>query len=215
MPGSGLLAFVALPLVVSGLVVLLGRRHLADATQLRGLWLIPLALAGTILAGALRRATHLDDVVLNRGLSCLVLAACVLFALVNRPRVGGLLRAGVLLTTAGAGLNALATAVYGSMPVLGASARVLGEELPRGSHPDARYVTAHGSQTFAVLVGDVIPIPGLGAVISIGDVLLLPGSSILLAACLARLLHEDPVVAEPRASPTVVEEPGPDGPGPR
>ncbi|MCW2844970.1 MAG: hypothetical protein JWN22_2886 [Nocardioides sp.] len=191
MPGSGLMVFMAVPLLLSGAIVVFARRHLQDASLLRGLWLIPIAVAGTVASGALHRTTDLDDALVNRSLSALVLAGCVIFVVVNRHRVTGLVRAGVLMTTIGAGLNALATLVYGFMPVLQSAARYLGDELATGSHPTSRYVTAHGSQTFAVLIGDAIPIRGLNAIISIGDVLLIPGCSILLAACVAPLFFED------------------------
>jgi hypothetical protein len=191
MPASGLMVFMAVPLLLSGAIVAFARGHLQDASLLRGLWLIPIAVAGTIVSGALHRSTDVDDALVNRSLSALVLGGCVLFVVVNRSRVTGLVRAGVLMTTAGAGLNALATLAYGFMPVLQSAARYLGDELATGSHPTSRYVTAHGSQTFAVLLGDTIPIPGLNAIISIGDVFLIPGCSILLAACVAPLFFDE------------------------
>jgi hypothetical protein len=191
MPGSGLMVFMAVPLLLSGAIVVLARRHLQDASLLRGLWLIPVAVAGTVVSGAVHRTTDVDDALLNRSLSALVLAGCVLFVVVNRHRMTGLVRAGVLMTTIGAGLNATATLVYGFMPVLQSAARYLGDDLARGSHPTSRYVTTHGSQTFAVLLGDAIPVRGLNAIISVGDLLLLPGCSILLAACVAPLFFEE------------------------
>ncbi|WP_297621206.1 DUF5317 family protein [Nocardioides sp.] len=193
MQGSGLMVFMAVPLILCGAIAVLARRHLQDASLLRALWLIPVAVLGTVVSGALHRASDIDDALLNRSLSALVLAGCVIFLVANRSRVTGLVWVGVVLTTVGAGLNALATLVYGFMPVLQSAARYLGDELARGSHPSSRYVTAHGSQTFAVLLGDTIPIRGLNAIISIGDVLLIPGCSILLAACVVPLFYEEGV----------------------
>lgn len=181
------------PVVVAGVLVMVLRRRLTAATPLRALWLVPLVVLATVLAGRIQAGSVVSDVLVNRALAVLVLAATIGFGALNRDQRSPLVRTGVLLTCAGAAGNAIATLVYGFMPVLAASARWLGSDLQPGDRPDPQYVAAHASQLPALLLGDVLPVPGLDAVVSIGDLLLAPGCAILLAAVLVPLLDPLPV----------------------
>jgi hypothetical protein len=181
------------PVVAAGVLLLIHRRRLVAATPLRALWLVPLVLLATVLASRIQAGTVVSDSLVNRVLAVVVLAAAIAFVRMNWNQQSRLVRSGVLLTAAGAAGNALASLVYGFMPVLAASARWLGSDLQPGDRPDPQYVAAHASQLPALLLGDVLPVPGLDAVISIGDLLLAPGCAILLAAVLAPLFEALPV----------------------
>jgi len=186
-PGLGLAAIMLMPIVAATLLFVPLRYRIDAASPLRGLWLIAVVVLGTALAMRLQSAEAGSDPVINRALAILVIAACAGFAWANRHQTSGLVRTGVWLSVLGAGANALATAIYGYMPVLASSARWLGWEVGAGDHPDPQYVAVHASQLPALLLGDILPVPGLEVVASIGDLLLIPGFTILLAAVFAGL----------------------------
>jgi uncharacterized protein DUF5317 len=183
MPGPGLVALMVAPVMASIALAVLCRGQLVRATPLRGAALVPVVVLASIAATRLQRATEIPDVVVNRALAGTILAACAAFLVLNRHQPSRLLRWGVLLAAGGAAGNALAMLTYGYMPVLAASAG-----LERGAHPDPQYVAAEPSQLVALLLGDVLPVRALDAVVSLGDLLLVPGCTILLASFVAPLL---------------------------
>jgi len=171
------------PIVAAGVLVLLLRDRLLGS-PLRGLWLVPPVVLGTAVAIRLQ-ADGVDRAAVNRTLAVAVLASSIAFAWLNRAQSSRLVRVGTWLTAAGAACNALATLIYGYMPVLASSARWLGADLTAGDHPNPQYVAAHGAQVPALVLGDVLPVPVLDSVVSLGDLLLVPGCTILLASVLA------------------------------
>lgn len=186
MPDPGLVSVMLAPVVAAGVLVAVLRGRLVGA-PLRGLWLIPPVVLGTAVAIRLQAGGHVDDEAVNRILAAAVLSSSLAFAWTNRTQSSRPVRAGVWLTAAGAAANALATLVYGFMPVLASSARWLGWDLTVGDHPNPQYVAVHGTQVPALVLGDVLPVPGLDSVVSLGDLLLVPGCTILLASVLARV----------------------------
>lgn len=186
-PEPGLVIVMLTPIVAAGLVALPLRERYATAAPVRGLWLIPAVVVATIVAARLQNAGSVDDAAISRVLAVGVLVACGAFLRANRRQPSRLIRMGVLLTAVGAACNALATLIYGYMPVLAFSARWLGMDVTVGGHPDPQYVGTSASQLPALLLGDVLPVPRLDAVVSLGDLLLIPGCAILLACVLAGL----------------------------
>lgn len=94
---------------------------------------------------------------------------------------------GVALVAAGLALNAVVIAANGAMPVAPAAMRVLGVdhlEVPLGKH------TRMTDATLLPWLADVIPLPPLRSIISVGD--------IVLAAGLVPLTHA--LMREPRAT---------------
>ena len=171
------------PLVASGALAVLARGLFVRATPVRGAVLVPVVVVASIMATQIQRTTEVSDVLVNRTLAGTVLTACTAFLFINWHQPSRLVRWGVLLAVGGAAGNALAMLTYGYMPVLAAAAG-----LDEGAHPDPQYVAAEPSQVVALLLGDVLPVPALDAVISIGDLLLVPGCTILLASFLAPLV---------------------------
>ena len=134
----------------------------------------------------------------------LVLGACAVgFVLANtrgRPRAAVLAAA---VAGLGAVLNAAATAINGGMPFSVAAARTAGIDAASIADPTPGHVPIDAA-TRLVAFADVVPVPGLHLVFSVGDVLLWAG----LAACLVVVALRRPadVVAPPADS-------GPELPG--
>lgn len=185
MPGLGLLVLMLLPLFVSAALLVAAPTQFRRASPLRSLWLVPLTVVATVLGLGLQSGTDLDNAAINRSVAVVVLIACVGFAWANRAQTSRLVRIGILLVAGGAAANAFASLCYGFMPVLAASASWLGPNLAVGSSPDPQYVATDTSQGVALAFGDVLPVRSLDVVISLGDILLVPGCAVLLAAFLA------------------------------
>jgi hypothetical protein len=183
MPGPGLAALILAPLLASGVMAVLWRGRFVAAAPLRGAALVPLVVVVSIAAAGLQRSTDLPNAVVNRTLAATILIALAAFLVLNRGQPNRLLRWGTWLAAGGAAGNATAMLVYGYMPVLAASAG-----LDPGVHPDPQYVAAAPSQVIALVLGDVLPLRPLDAVVSLGDLLLVPGCTILLASFLAPLV---------------------------
>jgi hypothetical protein len=185
-----MLILMASPLLVSVALLLHFRPRIESpgAARLRGAWLLPAALVGSLISSVLHNNTSLPAPVINRGLAALIILICLCFVALNLRLEPPLNRAGVWLTTVGAAMNAAATLIFGYMPVLGSSAAAAGYRVPLNTHPNPRYVLSDNLGPFAVVVGDFMPLPGFLKVLSIGDLLLVPGCTILLACFLATLL---------------------------
>jgi hypothetical protein len=150
--------------------------------RLRCVWLIWVAAA----VQALRHADPSWAAPLLHPLDGLwpVLATWLLavgFAAVNLWALPARSRPGTLLAAVGFTVNSLAIAVNGGMPFSVPGARVAGFSeaeiaTPIVGHPPITTDSA------LIMFADVIPLPGLHRVISIGDILLLAGLVWLLAA---------------------------------
>jgi hypothetical protein len=166
------LALLVAPLAV-GIAVGYGRggrlRHLA-AVRLRGLWLLWVAAGLQAVQFHVEPVRRLVQESVGIPMRVLVYAIPLAwFAGYARhvPRAL-LLSAGVAL--GGMACNALPIALNGRMPYVGEAARLAG--VPghlTSKHPPAT------TDTVLVTLGDVIPVPGIHAVVSIGDLLLLAG----------------------------------------
>ena len=213
MPGPGLVALMTLPLALGTAIAVLCRGSLLRASPVRGLAVVPVVIVASVAAARLQGVVAIPDDVLNRLLAGTILLAAVTFALCNREQPSRLVRAGLWLAATGAAGNAVATLVYGSMPVLAASANLDGGHLASGDHPDPQYVAVDSTHLLAVVLGDVLPVAPLDAVVSVGDLLLVPGCTILLAFFLAPLVPARgrhslalvpavaPVTADPAVTP--------------
>lgn len=188
MPGPGLVALIALPLALGISLAVLRRGELVAAAPVRGLGVVPVVVLASTAATRLQGVVPVSDAVLNRLLAGTILVSSAAFFVSNRRQPSALMRWGTRLLAGGAASNALAMFVYGFMPVLAASANAEGGWLRPGDHPDPQYGAVDSSHWLAVLLGDVVPVPHLDAVVSLGDLLLVPGCTILLASFLAPLV---------------------------
>ena len=105
------------------------------------------------------------------------------------------LRYGALATAAGGLLNGVAIAANGRMPYSAWAAAKAGLGL---GHQTARNAVATHS-THLLPIGDVIPVPPLHAVFSIGDVLICLGIATMIIAAMRN--HPDPGTATAAPSP--------------
>jgi hypothetical protein len=192
MPDTGLVVLLATPLTCGVVLWLLLRRGLAGATPVRGLVVAPVVVvasfAATRLQGDQVASGVMPDAVVNRLLAGVILLAAAVFLGLNRHQGSGVVRWGIRCTATGAASNAVAMLVFGSMPLLVSAVRAEGAYLVPGDHPDPRYVAVDGSHPLALVLGDVLPVPPLDVVVSVGDVLLAAGCAILLSYFLSVLV---------------------------
>lgn len=169
-----LLMAVAIASVVA--IVLIQRRSLRPllGLRLRWLWLIWLA---ALVQFVRTRDPHWTDAVLPvvaMWLLGVAFIAANLRAMPPRARVGG----GIL--AAGFSLNAFVIAFNGAMPFSTSSARVAGFSTGAIRAPAHGHAPIAADTAFAALA-DVIPVPGFGLVVSIGDLLMVSGAAWLLS----------------------------------
>ncbi|WP_456787049.1 DUF5317 family protein [Cellulomonas sp. P5_C5] len=180
-------ALVALLLVVpvlAALVLVLRRGGLASLTHVRVRG-APWALTGAAVQ-ALRSAdpAWAQGVLHAAGgaLVPLALAVCAVgFAFANARGAGRPVRVALVVATAGALSNALATALNGGMPFSVPAARSVGLDVAGAPG----HVPIDGS-TLLVPLADLVPVPGVAMVFSVGDVLLWAGLAAVLVLAAAR-----------------------------
>lgn len=91
-------------------------------------------------------------------------------------------RAGFGALAVGYALNLVAIAPNGSMPVsMAALGAVGGTEAAFAETPNVAKHVAAGTDAAFLLLGDVIPVPALGAVVSAGDIAMLLGVVVLMS----------------------------------
>jgi Family of unknown function (DUF5317) len=177
--GAGLLAGYAAGGSLAGLV----------ATRLRVLWLLWLAAGvqtAQLASGRLAGSGGLPGAAARdlRGpllVAVFALAGAWLAAnLAGRPRA---MQAAAGLALAGGLANGVAIAANGRMPYLPGAARAAG--LARDAETPKNVVAGPASHLAAL--GDIIPVPPLHAVISLGDVLIVAGVIVLIAAAMRQV----------------------------
>ncbi|UBU08679.1 DUF5317 family protein [Nonomuraea gerenzanensis] len=173
----GFLVLAAVP-VVAGVAVgrLRGGCLVGIAGGFRAYWLLWLAVAV--------QAVH-AYVVDAAPLLVLTFAIVLVWLAVNFPRFSPRMRRAAVLVLAGAAMNGLAIALNGAMPYSAWAAEVIG--LPPGSATAKNEPASSGTQL--LFLADIIPIPGLRKIVSLGDVVLSVGTALLIAAAMRR--HPD------------------------
>lgn len=145
-------------------------------TRLRRLWLLWLAAAvqaGELYARGLGRDGRLPLLAIT-----FVLAGAWLA--VNLPSRPLVMKTAAWTALAGGLINGVAIAVNGRMPYLAAAARAVG--IPPGVATPKNVAAVPGSHL--VVLGDIIPLSPLHKVISIGDVLIILATVVLIAAAM-------------------------------
>lgn len=184
MPDWRLLTLMLLPLAAA--VVAVGLRHgnLRGLlrVRLRAVWLIWLAAAVQILragdpvaAGAVLHYRH----GMLPMLATWFLGAA--FVLVNLRGRAGAARAGLVALVLGFTLNTLVVVVNGKMPFSAGAARRVGFTEQAITQTSARYAPV-SRHTMLPAFGDLIPVPPLGSVVSVGDLLMFAGIAVVLVA---------------------------------
>jgi hypothetical protein len=155
--------------------------------SLRGLNTFPLRWFGLVwLAAATQVAqysvalfTHHPHSIQNVLLLMVMYSACGAFLARNWSSTSGRLHGGLVLLAGGFLLNAVPIAWNGRMPYSGRAADYLGLRGQTGKG------VRIGSGTHLGWLGDVIPVPGLRAIVSLGDLVVVAGIVIVLAALMA------------------------------
>ncbi|MFC0541706.1 DUF5317 family protein [Kutzneria chonburiensis] len=153
-------------------------RHLT-ALRLRAWWLPWTAAAIQLAQYRLAGLRHLLQDEAHLPMLVPVFALMCLWIMLNLPRRSRPLQVSGLTVLAGAVLNGIAIAGNGRMPYSRAAA-VLAGQRPGDFDSGPKNVPAVDSTHLAWL-GDIIPVPPLHAVASIGDLFLLAGITLLLA----------------------------------
>jgi hypothetical protein len=194
-----MLLLMAVPGIVALVFLLLAPRQQVLGHRWRGGWLLAVAALAQVLSDRLR-ATGLDDVAINRATALTMLGLLAAVTWLNLPALQRLApRLALLGVVVGGSMNAVVTLVYGYMPVLKEATVVAGYSPFAGLHPDPRYVYSDGLGWPGILLGDLLPIPGGLKVLSLGDLLLLPGLAVALVLFLLsfRTFGSDvPAIAE-------------------
>jgi Family of unknown function (DUF5317) len=153
------------------------------ATTLRSSWLLAAGLGAQVLFDLWSP----EWMTPRRSLLVVVMSylAILVFIALNRRAPG------MLLADVGLALNLLVIVGNGAMPVSSAAARAAGlPPVPRSAELKHERMT---DETTLPWLGDGIPVPGIGTVISVGD--------IVLAAGIARLVYNRTTASEVRRTP--------------
>jgi Family of unknown function (DUF5317) len=146
------------------------------STRLRALWLLWLAAVvqvGELYARNLGHGWRLPLLVITFALAGAWLAA-------NLPGRSLVMKTAGCVALAGGLANGVAIAANGRMPYLPAAARTAG--IPPGLATPKNVAAAPGSHLTAL--GDTIPVPPLHVIISIGDILIIIATIILIATAM-------------------------------
>jgi hypothetical protein len=155
--------------------------------SIRGLGTFPLKWFGLVwVAAACQIAQYSVGVftehprsVQNVGLLVVIYGATGAFLARNWSSTTGRLHAGLVLLAGGFLLNAVPIALNGRMPYSGRAADYL------GLHGNTGKGVRIGPGTHLGWLGDVIPVPGVRAVVSVGDLVIVVGIVVTLVALMA------------------------------
>lgn len=213
MPDVGLLLLMALPLLAAGVVLLARRTDPRDLVHLR------VHGAGLLWVGAAVQALRTTDpdwaapvltVGGGRAAALTVWALGAVFVTVNAWRSPGAARAAFVLLGLGFTLNTLATVVNDGMPYSVEAGRAAGMSEAALASGGPGHVPVDSS-TRLVGLGDVLPVPGIRAVASVGDVGMLVG---IVGAVVALVPARRPTGTHGEPTPTPTPTPGRDAPSP-
>lgn len=171
MLGPRMLLIITIPSIVIGVFVW-SRYARGNFIEVRAWWLLVIATIVNFLffeslyPGAWREAIVLRGVVL-----CSTVCFCW-FAIANWRGRSSAARLGLSLGIVGAVTNAIPQIIYGAMPYSLTSARLAGfsdSEMVAGG----KHLPASDIHPLILTISDVLPVPGVMKVFSIGDLLLL------------------------------------------
>jgi hypothetical protein len=178
-----MLTLMVLPAVI-GLIIVARPNVATSLTSLRGKWLI-------VLAAALQFTQYegwwphlVTEANQHRLCAVLVLALAVTFCWLNRSLSSR--RAGMWalpLIPLGTASNSIPIAVLGAMPYSVSGARAAGYSSAELATDAPGYVRLDDVSQLWIPLADLIPIPLLMKVLSIGDLLLFTGLALLIVAC--------------------------------
>ncbi len=186
-PGPRMMVLMLVPAAIAVILLITLSRMNLPGHRWRAVWLIPLAVVVHVVADYFR-GRQSDTAITNRSEAVVVLVILSAALWSNREALASWLpRLALVGVLGGAALHALATLIYGYMPVLKGATVVAGFSVSPGLNPDPRYVYADDLGWLAIVLSDFLPIPDGFKVLSLGDLLMLPGAAIALALYLLTL----------------------------
>ncbi|MGY0388117.1 DUF5317 family protein [Nocardioides sp. WG-D5] len=183
MPGPGMLTLMVLPAVI-GLIIVARPNVATSLTSLRGKWLIALVAALQFMHVEGLWPDQVKESVERRVYAVLVVVIAIAFCWLNRSlwsRRSG--RWALSLIPLGTASNSLPIAVLGAMPYSVSGARAAGYSSTELATDAPGYIRLDDVSRLWIPLSDLIPIPVLMKVLSVGDVLLIPGLVLLVVAC--------------------------------
>lgn len=178
-----MLTLMVLPAVI-GLIVVARPKVATSLTRLRGTWLIALAAALQFVQNNGWWPEEFPEATERRLYAVLVVGVAVSFSWLNRSlsstRTGSW---ALLLIPVGTASNAIPIAVLGAMPYSLSSAHLAGYSNAQLATEASGYVQLGDVSPLWTPLADLLPIPVLMKVISIGDVFLFAGLVLLVIAC--------------------------------
>lgn len=178
-----MITLMLLPAVV-GLIIVARPKVATSLTSLRGKWLIALAAALQFTQYEGWWPRLVTEANQHRLCAVLVLAIAVMFSWMNRSLSSR--RAGMWalpLIPLGTASNSIPIAVLGAMPYSLSGARAAGYSSAELATDAPGYVRLGDVSQLWVPLADLIPVPVLMKVLSIGDLLLFAGLVLLIVAC--------------------------------
>lgn len=210
MVGGRQLVLMALPAVAALLYVAVRRPvPRGPAFGLRGLWLVGVALGLHLVRFEVLSPTVASGTGVGRVHGLLTLACAGGFLALNwaTGTVGSpLARTGLVASVAGVAANALPVALVGALPVLRPAALSAGFTPAELATAPPGYVVAADAGDPVVWLGDVLPVPGGLTVLSLGDLLLFAGFTILIGLALAARVGATPATAAAPVGASITRE---------
>ncbi|MEU4452894.1 DUF5317 family protein [Nocardioides sp. NPDC023903] len=202
MPGPGMLTLMVLPAVI-GLIIVARPNVAASLTNLRGKWLIVLAAALQFVQVEGWWPEQVPAALERRAYAVFVVLIAVGFCWLNRSlwsRRSG--RWALSLIPLGTASNSIPIAALGAMPYSLPGARVAGYSDAELVTDAPGYIRLDDVSQLWIPLADIIPVPVLMKVLSVGDLLLIAGLVLLIVAC----YRSDTSVSEPVAAPEAPTE---------
>ncbi|MER6973229.1 DUF5317 family protein [Nocardioides sp. NPDC000445] len=178
-----MLTLMVLPALI-GLIIVARPNVALSLTRLRGKWLIVLAAALQFMHVEGLWPDQVDERVERRAYAGLALVIAIAFCWLNRSlwsRRSG--RWALSLIPLGTASNSIPIAALGAMPYSLQGARIAGYSSAELATDAPGYIRLDDVSPLWIPLADLIPIPVLMKVISLGDLLLLPGLVLLVIAC--------------------------------
>ena len=187
-----------LPAVI-GVVIIVARPNVVTSlTKLRGTWLIAIAAVLQFVHVEGWWPEQVPEAVERRVYAVLVIVVALTFSWLNRSpwtrRTG---RWALSLIPLGTISNAIPIAVLGAMPYSLPGAHIAGYTDADLITDAPGYVRLDAVSPLWTPVADVIPVPVLMKVLSLGDLFLLTGLVLLIVACCLSKPEDEPDTATP------------------
>jgi hypothetical protein len=178
-----MITLMLLPAVI-GLIIVARPNVATSLTNLRGKWLIVLGAALQFMHVEGLWPDQVKESVERRVYAVLVVAIAIAFSWLNRSlwsRRSG--RWALSLIPLGTASNSLPIVVLGAMPYSIPGARAAGYSSAELMTDAPGYIRLDDVSPLWVPFADLIPLPVLMKVMSLGDLLLIPGLVLLVIAC--------------------------------